>query len=38
MFEQELDDDGTYSNSVPTLLGADIINELLSVFSTSWGK
>src|SRR5579863_1724004 len=32
MFEQEQADDGLYYNGVPTEFGADIINELLSVY------
>lgn len=38
MFEQILDDDGNAVNGLPTALGADIINELLSAYPTSWGK
>ena len=37
MFEQILMDDGTYTNGAPTGLGADIVNELLSLFSLSYG-
>lgn len=37
MFEQILDSDGVASNGLPTVLGADIINELLSVFPSSYG-
>lgn len=37
MFEQILMDDGTYINGAPTGLGADIVNELLSLFSLSYG-
>lgn len=38
MFEQILDGEGDSVNGLPTPLGADIINELLSVYPTSWGK
>jgi hypothetical protein len=38
MFEQILQDDlETYANGLPTKLGADIINELLSVTPMYWG-
>jgi len=37
MFEQILQDDGTYANGMPTALGVDIINELLSVVPMYWG-
>lgn len=37
MFEQITGDDGTTSNGRPTNLGADIINELLSVHPSNWG-
>ncbi len=37
MFEQILTEDGTYTNGLPTELGADLINELLSVFPTAYG-
>jgi hypothetical protein len=37
MFEQVLQDDGTYANGLPTELGADIINELMSVSPMYWG-
>jgi len=38
MFEQVEDGDGGTSNGLPTALGADIINELLSVYPVSYGK
>ena len=38
MFEQVTDGEGDAVNGLPTVLGADIINELLSVYPTSWGK
>lgn len=38
MFEQLVDGDGNTINGLPTRLGADIINELLSVYPTSWGS
>lgn len=38
MFEQILQDDGTFLNGIPTALGADIINELLSVFPLYYGR
>lgn len=37
MFEQVQSDDGMV-NGRPNALGADIINELLSVYATNWGK
>jgi hypothetical protein len=37
MFEQILQDDGTYEHGLPTKLGADQINELLSVHPMYWG-
>jgi len=38
MFEPVDTGDDIYSNGRPTALGADIINELLSVYATNWGK
>ena len=38
MFQQVLQEDGTYINSLPTSLGADIINELYSVYPSLLGK
>lgn len=37
MFNQVLQDDGTYTHGTPTELGADIINELMSVTPLYWG-
>lgn len=37
MFEQVLQDNGTYAHGIPTELGVDIINELLSVYPMYWG-
>lgn len=37
MFDQVIED-GTTVNGLPTPLGADIINELLSVFPFTWGE
>jgi hypothetical protein len=37
MYEQEIDEDGNTINGTPTILGADIVNELLSVFPSNWG-
>lgn len=37
MFQQVCDDLGVECNGLPTALGADIINELLSVAPTNWG-
>lgn len=37
MFEQVLQDDGTYANGVVTALGRDIINELLTYYPMYWG-
>ena len=36
MFEQVLQEDGTYENGIPTRFGADVINELLSVYPTTY--
>lgn len=38
MFEQILMEDGTYENGAPTELGAELINELMSVFDYSYGR
>lgn len=38
MFEQIIGDDGDAANGLPTTLGASIINELLSVYPSSWGQ
>lgn len=37
MFHQIIDVDGTVSNGVPTDLGSEILNELLSVVPQYWG-
>lgn len=37
MYEQILDENNNEVNGLPTYLGADIINELMSVFPTNWG-
>ena len=37
MFTQILQGDGTYENGPPTIKGASIINELLSVTAQYWG-
>jgi hypothetical protein len=37
MFQQVLQDDGTYEYGMPTEVGVDIINELLTVFPMYWG-
>jgi hypothetical protein len=37
MFEQILQDDGTYEHGLPTKLGTDMINELLSVVPMYYG-
>lgn len=37
MFDQVLLEDGTYENGIPTELGIDIINEILSVTPLYWG-
>lgn len=37
MFEQVLQLDGTYEHGLPTELGVDIINELMSVSPMYWG-
>jgi hypothetical protein len=36
MFEQILMENGTYENGAPTGLGADLINELMSIFGYSY--
>jgi hypothetical protein len=38
LFQQILQDDGTYAHQLPTALGVDIINELLSVGGLYFGK
>jgi len=38
MFVQESLEDGSTINGIPTSLGADIINELLSVYPEYWGR
>lgn len=38
MFEQLLDEDGNFVNGSPTALGADLINEILSVFPSGYGE
>lgn len=38
MFTQTEDEDGTEVNGQPTALGADIVNELLSVYPSNWGQ
>lgn len=38
MFEQITDDEDNIVNGLPTEFGADIINELMSVFPAGWGK
>jgi len=38
MFEQVLQEDGTYANGLPTPYGADIVNGILSVHPANWGK
>jgi hypothetical protein len=37
MFEQILLEDATYTNGAPTELGAELVNELMSVFPMSYG-
>jgi len=37
MFEQILQDDGTYAHGLPTELGVDLINELYSTVPLYWG-
>jgi len=37
MFEQVLQDDGSYTNGLPTTVGKDIINELMTVYPMYWG-
>lgn len=37
MFQQIQQDDGTYTHGMPTELGVDIINELLTVVPMYWG-
>jgi len=38
MFVQTENEDGDLENGQPTPLGANLVNELLSVFPTNWGK
>jgi hypothetical protein len=38
MFNQVLQDDGTYTNGTLNELGTDILNELLTVYPSYWGK
>ena len=38
MFEQVLTDEGDYINGLPSALGSDLINELLSIFPVTWGE
>jgi hypothetical protein len=38
MFEQISSGSGNTDNGLPTVMGADIINELLSVYPSTWGK
>lgn len=38
MYDQDTDEDGNTVNGSPNVLGADIINELLSVFPSNWGS
>lgn len=37
LFEQVLNDDGSYSHGLPSELGTDIINELYSITPMYWG-
>lgn len=37
MFERVCDDQGEECNGLPNVFGADIINELMSVFPANWG-
>lgn len=37
LFQQILQDDGTYTHGLPTEIGVDIINELLTVRPMYWG-
>jgi hypothetical protein len=37
MFSQELQDDGTYVNGVPSALGIDIINEIMATYPLYYG-
>jgi hypothetical protein len=37
MFSQILQDDGSYTHGLPTELGVDIINELISLYPLYWG-
>lgn len=38
MFELVTDSDGNEQLGLPTELGADVINELLSIYPTNWGQ
>ena len=38
MFEQVEDENGDFYNGRPTTLGANLINELLSIYPSTWGK
>jgi hypothetical protein len=38
LFEQVLQDDGSYINGIPTKLGIDIIDVLLSIKPMYWGN
>lgn len=37
MFDQVLQDDGSFSHGLPTEIGVDIVNELMSVVPMYWG-
>jgi len=37
MFEQVLQDNGTYTHGLPTVTGVDIINEIFSIVPMYWG-
>jgi hypothetical protein len=37
LFQQVLQDDGTYVDGIPTELGVEIINEIFSVTPMYWG-
>lgn len=37
MFDQVLQDDGTFSHGLPTEIGVDVVNELMSVVPMYWG-
>lgn len=38
MFRQQLGNDGNYHDGMPTALGADLVNELFSVFGVGYGE